>query len=318
MIVPISENDFEEMMERALRPTARGRAPSRQWAVLRLLFEVGDAGASIEEIANHLSQVELEKRKRDRVIADSTPSQLENEIMKLIIEINLKLMKHYSINNPINRSKEITVGVYNYAGLLKFRLERKYILSHMTGMMDYASDTYNAQLLTDEMYNVIRESPTRCDLLGLSAVFGIDDIEFKRMMLNNIETVDNSLYRILLLNPESPLARIAEEAFRAGDPLYVSHLETWNKTISKCAHMRSLISNERNKAKLLVRQYSYNPYWRIRILIKHKSGVHVKYMWPENNSSVLQIYPSDTLIYKVALNAFETIWNHDETTEIPL
>jgi len=291
------------------------KKPEMEIALLHFLFEADRAGASVSGIIEELiNRVPIDEEKAESYRKLSSEAK-RRKIRRLIDNIRDKLEDYFVDSADPQIPHRFDIIPFRLNGELRYRLDIRDWKAGISGLVDVATESHNTELIHNEISMLLRERPLSIDFLGIAFVIGFESTDFKKMLLENIDRSRDARYRFLLPKPDSELARTIERIHTSNEPLARNII----RRIEYCEEEYSVLKSqldEKDKNRIIVKYYEYNPLWRIRFLIKRGIGLHCKVFYPEKRQQLMVIFTRDSFMYPLAVEAFEAVWSREDSVEV--
>lgn len=320
MSVPISPEDFQVLLRQAIikedDPDYK-KTPQKELAILNFLYEVGPTGASVNGIIEEIiSRLNFEKKKA-KYYRELSYSSKRREIRRIIDNIREKFEDYFSARADVARIMYVDIHTFKINGELRYKLDVKHPQIRVPGIIDNATESFNKELIHNEIPSIVRENPLRIDFLGIAFMIGFESTDFKMMMIENIEKNESASYRFLLPDPDRELAQHIAEVHRRDYPVARNIINRIKHCTNEYRVVKSEIRDEKRN-RIIMKYYEYNPFWRFRFLINRGINLHCKVFYPEKREQVMIIFNKDASMYILAEDAFDTMWADPNNKEVPL
>ena len=332
MIPVIGRREFEILKRKAIRcedDPRHKKIPYKEEALFKLLYESGRDGATIGEMIECVIQAlanktqadiaggkKLTEDQRDDVAyKKKLDSSKRKDVYKSITNIKDKLDRFYKSTVSREFEFQYLINDFHVGGETRFRIETRHPIETIANLIAIASESFNFDLITNEINILVRCCPIRVDYLGTAFNIAFESTPYKTMMLENIQNHEESMYRFLMPHPFSEYAKNRTKFYNSHQPVAHNIIDRIKYCEEEFKKIKSLIPST-HKDRLLMKYYSRPRFFKARFLIVHSKELHFKISQPELNQKYMFIFNHKSFMFTLANEAFELMWNDEGSIQV--
>ena len=311
----LSREEFEFLLEEVIS-TGALKPPRKELAMLEAIYQAGKEGADVTRIADYIKEYHEKKGQRFLTFQGAEYTEIKKDLDKLKQNINRKLKRYYSSKGYSPPFNMVLIGTISIKRKVRYILRIVFRTFSLTFPSLVASNDLNSDLIHTEWASIIKAKPLRFDYMGTVFDKGLGNTSFRNMMLDNIESHSESMYRILMLHPESELLKRKIKIYEAKNPVKTDLIKRIRSCEDRYKEIKKILPLE-HKDRIQIKYCRSTPFVWSRFLIILGKEVHFRVTQPDTREKFKLFFSSKSIMYRFAVDAFEIMWSDDFSEPAP-
>ena len=309
-------HDEIEFLFREVIIAGSKKKPLKELAILECLFQACEKGADVDDISSHMKEYHIRNDSQFQTYDNKEYFEIKKDIDKLKHSINEKLSRYYLSRGYSIPCKMVIIDTCQTSGRVRYILRETNQAHTLTYPLLVAYKDINSNLMHSEYADLISEKPKKIDYMGTLFIYGFGNTTFCNMMLDNMKNHQDSMYRILLLHPESPVLAKKIEIYERVNSIKADLMSRIRLCEERYKEIKSNLPAE-HKNKINMRYCRRTPFMWSRFLIIPDKRLHFRVTLPESKEKVKCVYSPRTVMYRFAVDAFEIMWSDENSEPAP-